>query len=886
MSLTEPYETLFQATAQGQVDLVQSILQANKFLLRDEKWIDYKLLILALQRDQKRVATALLQLGCRVNLIPNDNVHRSPLYYAVTLNDIVIVNILLQRGAYINTKRNGEETALVNAMRHKQYEIVDLILSMYHFDKIDPNSSDDINHFLIACERNQVDIVKSFINSGISVNSVVTGIQAKYCGYTPLHYAVVNYNTILVDFLLSKGADFLAKDGNGWTPLQLANQIRENLLQTKFLNIDTIDFIIDRILFCQCEAIHSVQDESIVLSHFHIACTRDNPHIVNTFLQNGVEVDGCIPFDQSGLGGFTALHYAIHNNCYQVTELLLNNGANVNAITKDNWTPLMFAVTFEFILIVQLLLARGADVSIKSSQGLTAIHYAFNAKRRIDSLVDMLLLYAPKVINPTSPWGLSHFHIACVRENLSVIEAFIGNKVDINARVDIKSSKYPGYSPLHFAIEFTRLHVVDILIKNRATVNLKDMRGMTPLHLACLQNYKTLLVLLNEPRVHMSEQSMAWRQSCNHVVQIVKLLLMHNADVNIKDNIKATPLHYAFGTEQMKKTIVKHVMSMGVLMTLERKIMNLLNLNQEKIAEMIIKEGADINSLQTNARTPLHSACMFTSAYKCLLEADCKINALDSEGNSPLFLACQSQNLPAIRELLKFGADMGIVNSLNQSIFCILDQDYRYNYPIFRILRIHYKKMLALGVDFQTCLENSYLDCCKRYETRGEQDFLDSDSDSEDYTFDYEAEAIFGKCKLELQIMRTMKISNFSTLYDVMYKNAVDMAKISKNENFKKFLISNELERTFPQYHDFLLMQYKRGTMRDSLMTAATESLAFLSGVAIPDACSEQIFKNLDNDSLRNLIKSVHTVEAQKRKSQILIDDSEPTIKHLRIRDQ
>ncbi|OXU26811.1 hypothetical protein TSAR_005042 [Trichomalopsis sarcophagae] len=890
MSLMASYETLFQATVQGQADLVQSILEANKYLLRDEKWTDYNLLILALQRDQKSVATALLRMGCRVNQIPYDNLHHSPLYYAVALNDILFVNILLENGAFINTKKNGEETALAIAMKHKQYEIVDLILSKYHFNNIDPSSSDDINHFLIACERNQVDIVKSFISGGISVNSYATSVQARCLGYTPLHYAVKNLNTVLVDFFLSKGADFLVKDGNGWTPLQLASQIRENVLQTKVHSIGPIDAIIDKLLFCQCEAIRSVQDESIALSHFHIACTRDNPHIVNTFLQNGVEVNGCIPFNQSGLGSFTALHYAAHNNCYQVTELLLNNGANVNAITRENWTPLMFAVTFGFTDTVELLLARGADVSIRSSQGLTAIHYAFNSKRRIDALIDLLLSYAPKLINPTTPWGLSHFHIACARGNLSVIEAFIENKVDINAKVDFKSSKYPGYSPLHFAIEFTRLHVVDVLIKNRATLNLKDMRGMTPLHLACLQNYRTLIVMLNEQIMRISEEAIRiWRHSCDDVVRIVELLLFYNADVNIKDDVKATPLYYAFGTEKLKDSII--MMTAGGYAAIEKSIMIPLNTSQEKIAEMIIKEGADVNSLQMKARTPLHNACIFTSACKCLLKADCQINALDSDGNSPLFLACRAQNLFAIRELLRFGADMSIVNSSNQSIFCILHRDDRYNHPVFRVLRIHYKKMLALGVNFQTCFEESYLNCCKRYDRRCQQDFLDSDSDSdyedsEDSFFDNEAEAIFRKCKFELQIMKTVRISNFSTLYDIMYKNAVDMAKISKNEDFIKFLLSNELDMRFPQYRDFLLLQFRRGTVRDSLIAPASQSLTFLSRVAFPEACVDQIFRNLDNSSLRNLIKSVHTVEAKKRKSRILVDDSEPTFKHLRIRDQ
>ena len=41
--------------------------------------------------------------------------------------------------------------------------------------------------------------------------------------------------------------------------------------------------------------------------------------------------------------GWTPIHFAVYQNYVEIVRLLIQEGAHVNVITKDGWTPLMIA---------------------------------------------------------------------------------------------------------------------------------------------------------------------------------------------------------------------------------------------------------------------------------------------------------------------------------------------------------------------------------------------------------------------------------------------------------------------------------------------------------------------------------------------------------------
>lgn len=91
----------------------------------------------------------------------------------------------------------------------------------------------------------------------------------------------------------------------------------------------------------------------------------------------------------------TALHYAVWKGHRELVELLLDNGADVNAHNaNDHWgtTPLHAAAHSNNSTLVKLLVERGADLNAvdingKSALDHTAFHNATGAAKALKALM-------------------------------------------------------------------------------------------------------------------------------------------------------------------------------------------------------------------------------------------------------------------------------------------------------------------------------------------------------------------------------------------------------------------------------------------------------------------------------------------------------------------
>lgn len=57
----------------------------------------------------------------------------------------------------------------------------------------------------------------------------------------------------------------------------------------------------------------------------------------------------------------SVLHYAADKGNAEMVQLLIDYGANVNILDKENQSPLSFALICEHMDIIQLLLEHGGD---------------------------------------------------------------------------------------------------------------------------------------------------------------------------------------------------------------------------------------------------------------------------------------------------------------------------------------------------------------------------------------------------------------------------------------------------------------------------------------------------------------------------------------------
>ncbi|GAH12048.1 unnamed protein product, partial [marine sediment metagenome] len=72
----------------------------------------------------------------------------------------------------------------------------------------------------------------------------------------------------------------------------------------------------------------------------------------------------------------TPLHFAAYEGHKDVAKLLIAKGADVNAKNRNGWTPLHRAAWQGHKDIVELLIAEGTDVNVKDNKGRSLLSLA------------------------------------------------------------------------------------------------------------------------------------------------------------------------------------------------------------------------------------------------------------------------------------------------------------------------------------------------------------------------------------------------------------------------------------------------------------------------------------------------------------------------------
>jgi ankyrin repeat protein len=153
--------------------------------------------------------------------------------------------------------------------------------------------------------------------------------------------------------------------------------------------------------------------------------------------------------------GYTPVFEAVGHNQLEIAELLLANGADVNARDGNMRTPLMQALwVYNHDKMVRLLLAKGADVNLEDKWKITALAYAAKQGQLEDAKI------------------------------------LIANDANVNV--------VTGSSPLYFAVIGTHTEMVELLLVNGADPNYKVM-GFPPLHYAGIENY--LVNQISDPKI-------------------------------------------------------------------------------------------------------------------------------------------------------------------------------------------------------------------------------------------------------------------------------------------------------------------------------------------------------------------------------------------------
>ncbi len=221
---------------------------------------------------------------------------------------------------------------------------------------------------------------------------------------------------------------------------------------------------------------------------------------------------------------------------------------------------------------------------------------------------------------------------------------------------------------MHLASESGHAEILKVLIDNGASVNALDQDGAIPLHLAAYHGRTEALKVLIEHGAQVNakdnEQYTALHCAADEgQVEAMEILISNGADLDVVDEEYMTPLLTV--SEQGLDKSAKILLSHGANFRARgKKQMTSLHLaargGHEGIVSILLEYASqdDIDSLDEDNWTPLHSACLLgrCGIVDMLLQAGADPNVLNSANDSPLTYASANGSVSIVESLLEAGA--------------------------------------------------------------------------------------------------------------------------------------------------------------------------------------------------------------------------------------
>jgi ankyrin repeat protein/L-ascorbate metabolism protein UlaG (beta-lactamase superfamily) len=357
---------IHQAVYAGDVAHVEALLKGDPSLARTPDQSDrFGSLPLHLAAMTGNVEIGQLLLAAGADIDCGDTDESTPLDVASLNHRIEMVEFLLSKGADVNRRDRNGACAISFAASAGDSAIVYRLLKAGADLNFSNANGYTLLHFAVA--RNMPGLVDLLIGRGIDVEARTSE------GSTPLHIAAGRGNEAMVSALLKAGADPSATDVRGQTPL-FATAMQNRAEASRYL------------LEAGADPNKGDQNGNVPV---HVAAWTGSADVLRLLIEHGADVNvvsstGDIPICS-----------AIHLGHPEILEMLLSAGARSDVRdTRFGATPLQLAALVGYEDAAEILLANGADIEARDRAGATPLQLAVKYGHK--SLARMLVAHGAK----------------------------------------------------------------------------------------------------------------------------------------------------------------------------------------------------------------------------------------------------------------------------------------------------------------------------------------------------------------------------------------------------------------------------------------------------------------------------------------------------------
>ncbi|UCE24639.1 MAG: ankyrin repeat domain-containing protein [Candidatus Zixiibacteriota bacterium] len=407
---------IHDAARQGALETVKALLQNDPSLIESKLDNGKTPLHEATYAGQTEVAGYLLQQGADVNSLTSSN--SVPLHGAAYYGHLEAVKLLVENGGDPNAPNRYNYTPLLSATAGGHMDIIDVLVTAGA--NLNTRNYLGANAVLLAAGSGNAESFEYFVQKGADLSSVDSGNGGL------IHYAADGGNTEIIEAVLDRGADVNLRTERGRTALLEAAEDG---------HVEAVRLLIQR-----GADVNAANDENEIPLHnvsFLIYQGLDTAavNIATQMLAAGADPNAR---DQWQM---TPLHRAARTECFDLVRLLVDHGANTNAVNDNGTTPFLRSVIGGKADFVELMLGAGGDPNIKESHEQT-----------------------------------NSLHTAVIKGQKDIVEMILPHMSDINETDRL------GNTPLYYAAKYGHKQITETLLAAGGTAtDIEENYGRSPL---------------------------------------------------------------------------------------------------------------------------------------------------------------------------------------------------------------------------------------------------------------------------------------------------------------------------------------------------------------------------------------------------------------------
>ncbi len=404
----------------------------------------------------------------------------------------------------------------------------------------------------------------------------------------------------------------------------------------------------------------------------HYACFLGLTKMADFLINNKADIDA-LSGDKN-----TAYHYAMFSSDPEAVLDVLDGGYGGKIKTKADQVPVCFSLVCKHdkAKVLESLVKREkavADFVDEGGNNLAHLVVRFSRERSLETLLEAM----PELFDRANAQGQLPLHLAALSGSATMVRNILANR-DKEKQMYAMDSR--GRYAVHYAASSTRADALGALLEQGALVRVEDNEGVSPLTLASATGTVGNIKLLvdGSSKGHLEKHALSALLAAVHNQNEKAIKALLRSEVVVDSGLKG----YVMSPDEAPFLLAGFYGSAAIIETMVQKFEGLLDQQDangrtvlhicaaegkwdalEYLCRVLHEEYLQI-STKLGRNALWYAACGgHTKCVQLLMDSGVDTNKADNFDIAPLSAACKAGHIDTLKVLVQAGADINTKNT-------------------------------------------------------------------------------------------------------------------------------------------------------------------------------------------------------------------------------